>query len=464
MIGSVHPLAGMARSVPPSDRFVKTPAEELLYAVAHMARPKVVIVGGGFGGLACARKLDGAPVDVLVLDGRNYHLFTPLLYQVATGLLNPSDIAYPLRRCFRRSRNVRFRQAEVAKVDLAGKRLLTGDGHDVTYDHLVLATGSTNNYFGHQDLAGATIGMKTLGEAMRLRNHVLSCLERGANEPDEDERRRWLTFVIVGGGPTGVEYAGALVELLRLVLGRDYPELRPGMARIVLAEGRPRLLDAFPERLARYAERTLERRGVEVRTGALVAKATDLVALLSDGEEILTRTIVWSAGVRPDAPDTTPEPARSRSHRIEVDECLQIRGHEDAFAIGDVAAGPAADPELPMLSAVAMQQGRYVARLILARARVPSAGKRRTAPAPFRYFDKGILATIGRNAAVGQIGAVGLTGFLGWVAWLVVHLYYLVGFRNRVFVFSSWAWAYLKEDRPIRIIARADDDPIVPGE
>src|SRR5438445_225183 len=238
-------------------------------------RKRVVIVGGGFGGLACARKLHRQPLDVVLLDGRNYHLFTPLLYQVATALLNPSDIAYPLRRRFRRSPNVRFRQDVVTSLDLPGRTIRTGMGEAISFDYLVLATGSTNNYFGNEELARSTIGLKTLPEALRLRNHVLSCLERASLAKDPAERRRWLTFVIVGGGPTGVEYAGALHELLRLVLGRDYPDLSPALPRIVLAEGRDRLLDAFPERLGRYAERTLARRGVEVRTGALGEDTTD---------------------------------------------------------------------------------------------------------------------------------------------------------------------------------------------
>jgi NADH dehydrogenase len=422
---------------------------------------RVVIVGGGFGGLACARKLDGRPVEVLMLDGRNYHLFTPLLYQVATALLNPSDIAYPLRRRFRRSRNVRFRQTLVESVDFE-KKVVRAGGEEIAYDYLVLATGSTNNYFGNEEIARSTIGMKTLPEALRLRNHVLACLERGQQEHDEAERRRWLTFVIVGGGPTGVEYAGALVELLRMVLGRDYPDLRPGDARIVLAEGRDRLLDAFPERLARYAERTLRRRGVDVRTGALAQKATEESVLLSNGEEIPTSTIVWSAGVRPAFPSAQPQPALSRTRRIAVDEHLRIRGADGAFAIGDVAAYQAHGSEVPMLSPVAMQAGRHVARLIVDDVGSTDTASR-TRRRPFRYVDKGTMATIGRNAAVGQIGGIGLTGFIGWVGWLVVHLYYLVGFRNRMVVFSSWAWDYFKKDRPIRIITRAQDDPVQRG-
>lgn len=418
-------------------------------------RARVVIVGGGFGGLACARALDGQPIDVLLVDSHNYHLFTPLLYQVATALLNPSDIAYPLRACFRRSPNVRFHQARVASVDFDAKAIHTQIGQRITYDYLVLATGSSENYFGNEQLAESAFGLKTLGQALRLRNHVLACLERASQAHDAAERDRWLTFVVVGGGPTGVEYAGALVELLKLVLGQDYPDLSPGLARIVLVEGLDRVLAAFPERLSRYAGRILRRRGVEVRTGVLVKEASDRSALLSDGEKIQTATVVWSAGVRPTAPAQAPEPPRSRSQRIEVDAHLRIATRHDAFAIGDVASVRHGESELPMLSAPAMQAGRHVARLILNEA-CPASSPARGRVKRFCYRDKGTMATIGRNAAVGQIGSLAFTGFIGWAAWLTVHLYYLVGFRNRFAVFASWGWNYLRKDRPLRIIVRAD--------
>jgi NADH dehydrogenase len=418
-------------------------------------RRKVLVVGGGFGGLACARALDGGPDDVLLIDEHNYHLFTPLLYQVATALLNPSDIAYPLRRVFRRSPNVRFRQGAVAAIDPHRRVLTMYDGAELPYDVLVLATGSTNNYFGVPGIARRAIGLKHLEEAMRLRNHVLSCLERASQEGDPVERRRWLTFVVAGGGPTGVEYAGALAELLTIVLGRDNPELSAREARIVLVEGRDRLLDAFTPRLGRYAERTLRRRGVEVRTGTLVRSARENDVTLSDGERIETRTIVWSAGVRPTDPADGVE--RTQARRIRVDERLRVVGRAAIFAIGDVAAFETPQGELPMLSPPAMQQGRYVARLLAAEARSP--GSLDAAPA-FRYVDKGTMATIGRNAAVASIGPLRLTGFVGWVTWLLVHLYYLVGFRNRVAVFAEWGWEYLRRDRPIRIITRVDADPV----
>jgi NADH:ubiquinone reductase (H+-translocating) len=418
-------------------------------------RQKVIVVGGGFGGLACARALDGGPVDVLLIDEHNYHLFTPLLYQVATALINPSDIAYPLRRVFRRSLNVRFRQGAVVAVDAARRVVTMYDGAELHYDVLVLATGSTNNYYGVPGIARSTIGLKHLAEALRLRNHVLSCLERASQERDPVERRRWLTFVIAGGGPTGVEYAGALAELLGIVLGRDNPELSERDARIVLVEGQDRVLDGFAPRLGRYAERALRRRGVEVRTGALVRSARDHDVTLSDGDRIETRTIVWSAGVR--STDPAGGVDRSATRRIRVDGRLRVVGRDATFAIGDAASFAVAGGELPMLSPPAMQQGRYVARLLIEEARSP--GSTDTAPA-FRYTDKGTMATIGRNSAVASLGPVRLTGFVGWIAWLLVHLYYLIGFRNRLAVLAEWGWEYLRRDRPIRIITRIDPDSV----
>ena len=441
----------------------------------------MVIVGGGFAGLACARALDGADVDVLLLDSRNYHLFTPLLYQVATALLDPSDIAYPFRTVFRRSRNVRFRQARVTGVDFDTRRLTVavgsgsrrpdqGDtpwppgGDTVPYDELVLATGSANAYFGNPELAERTIGMKALDEAMRLRNHVLSCLERAAQIADPAERAKWLTFVIVGGGPTGVEYAGALAELLEMVLGRDFPELVPGSGRVVLVEGADRLLGAFHPRLGAYAADALKGRGVEVRLSTLVREATEETAALSSGDTVWARTIVWCAGVGPtdplpdkeaEGPDKEsegeqPPAARSRSKRLAVDEYLRLR--PDVYAIGDVASVRQGEGELPMLSPPAMQEGRYVAGAIL------NGG---TPAQPFRYRDKGTMATIGRRAAVCQIGPLRLRGLLGWITWLVVHLYYLIGFRNRAVVLASWGWDYIRRDRPIRLIVRSRYDPVV---
>lgn len=416
---------------------------------------RVVIVGGGFGGLVCARALNRKPVEVLLLDQRNYHLFTPLLYQVATSLLNPSDIAYPYRSIFRRSHNVRFHQARVVAVDLERRFVRTHIGEEIAYENLVLATGSANDYFSNEDLAEHTLAMKTLSEAMALRNHVLSCLELASQTESIEERRGYLTFVIVGGGPTGVEYAGALAELLKLVLGRDFPELDPSLARIVLVEGQDRLLGALHPKLGSYALRILRRRGIEVRTSTFVDGATDRRAILSDESEISTRTVVWSAGVRPTDPLGNTDLERSRSARLKVDEQLRLPGHPEVFVIGDAASVVEGDGELPMLSPPAMQAGRYAAKSILEQAR-DQPGSRK----PFHYVDKGTMATIGRRAAVADFHGLKLKGVIGWLAWLLVHIYYLIGFRNRALVLASWGWNYLRFDRPIRLILRSEADRI----
>jgi NADH dehydrogenase len=371
-------------------------------------------------------------------------------------MLNPSDIAYPLRKVFRNSPNVRFRQGAVAAIERDRRIVRLGDGTEISYDRLVLATGSVNNYFGNPGVARHTLGMKQLSEAMRLRNHVLSCLEMAAREQDPHERLRWLTFVVVGGGPTGVEYAGALMELLRLVLGRDYPELAIADAKVVLVEGHARLLGQFPSRLGGYALEILRRRGIEVKLSTLVQDAAADTVTLSSGEIIPCRSVVWSAGVRSNDPLNEAAIARSRSHRLQVDEHLRVIGADGVFAIGDAAAVSWHDGEIAMLSAPAMQEGRYVARLIRDEVR-----RRPGAARPFRYLDKGVMATIGRNAAVAQIGALSLRGFIGWIGWLTVHIYYLIGFRNRLAVLASWGWNYLKKDRAIRIIARSDEDRLV---
>jgi NADH:ubiquinone reductase (H+-translocating) len=412
-----------------------------------------VIVGGGFAGLACARKLSGRDVDVVLVDAHDYHLFTPLLYQVATALLNPADIAYPFRSVLRRAKNVRFHQLTVASVDLDGRTVRTGAGTELHYDYLVLATGSVNDHFGHAGIARETLGMKSLEQAQRLRNHVLACLEHAAQSPDGPERNAWLTFVVVGGGPTGVEYAGALAELRRLV-GREYPEFPPELMRVVIVEGADRLLQAFPEKLGRYAQTVLERKGADVITGTVMTEARPDGATLADGTELAARTIVWSAGVRAADDPVDGELERRRGRRLQVDDHLRPGGRPEVFAIGDLAGVAGDVGELPMLSAPAMQEGRYAAAAILA------AVAGREPPGPFRYKDKGTMAVIGRNAAVANVRGLQLTGFIGWLAWLVVHLYYVVGFRNRVAVFFHWGWDYVRRDRPTRMITTVEPDAV----
>jgi NADH dehydrogenase len=387
---------------------------------------------------------------VTLVDAYDYHLFTPLLYQVATALLHPADIAYPFRAALRKNRNVRFVQGRVGHVDFERKVVHTSLGLELPYDHLVLATGSVSDYFGNPALAEATLGMKSLEQAQRLRNHLLACFEYAAQAESRAERRGWLTFVVAGAGPTGVEFAGALVELRRLA-AREYPEFAADEIRVVVVEGADRVLPSFAEKLSRYARKVLEKRGVEVRTGILISDAGPESATLSTGEEIPARTVVWSAGVRATEPPGTEQLERGRARRLRVDDRLHPEGLPDVYAIGDVATTAAG--ELPMVSAPAMQQGRYAARAIAAAV----AGSE--PPEPFRYRDKGTMAVVGRNAAVAEVRGLRLTGFVGWAAWLVVHLYYLVGFRNRIGVLLLWGWDYFRRDRPTRMITTVEADP-----
>ncbi|GIW52146.1 MAG: pyridine nucleotide-disulfide oxidoreductase [Gemmatimonadales bacterium] len=415
-----------------------------------MQRPRVVIVGAGFGGLACARRLAGRPVDVVLIDRHNYHLFTPLLYQVATALLNPSDIAYPVRAVFRGTRNVRVMLDEVVGADLESRvvKLRSAPRSFLSYDYLVLACGSTNHFFGMDQLAATAFPLKDLSEGMALRNHVLACFEKAAQLDDPEARKPWMTFVLVGGGPTGVELAGAFSELIRLVLVKDFPELDMKQVRIVLVEARDRVLPTFPAELGQDAKKRLERRQIEVRLGTRLERVEGDEVLLSGGERIVTKTLVWAAGVRPAGLVEALGLPATKSGRVAVDQALRVQGHDRVFAIGDIAAVPYGDGEMPMLSAPAIQEGRFVADAILKLERGLDPGR-------FRYRDKGIMATIGRNAAVAQLGKLRFKGFVGWIMWLVVHLYFIIGFRNRISVLLEWAWDYFRYDRPIRLIERA---------
>ena len=415
-------------------------------------RPRVVVIGAGFGGLQCAKALRGEDCDVTIVDPRDYHLFTPLLYQVASCVLSPSSVAAPIRKVFRGAPNVRYRQDEVVALDHAARAATLASGAVLEYDACVIATGSITNYYGNSTVEQHALGLKDLPEALQLRNHVLTCFERAATTVDAAERQTLLTFCIVGAGPTGVEYAGALAEFVRLVVPKEYPELATSPVRILLLEGGDRVLPAFKPRLSAYTARQLVRLGVELRTDTLVTSADADGVVLHDGTELPTATMVWTAGVRPHdlvQPEATAGPLR----RIEVDDHFLVAGTTTTYAIGDVAAGSDHHGAvLPMVAPPAMQAGRFVAAEIL-------GGRGR----PFRYRDKGMLATIGRRAAVGQIGPITFTGLIGWLAWLVVHLYYLIGFENRVRVVLRWAWYYVRLDRPVRIILRAGDPHGDPG-
>lgn len=415
------------------------------------ARPKVVVVGAGFGGLTAVRELAREPVDVLLIDRHNFHTFTPLLYQVATALLDPSEVAHPVREIVRPLRNVEARLAEVRGVDLEARRLDTDHG-PVAYDYLLLAAGSETNYFGIAGLEQRSFGLKDMEGALGLRNQVLSAFEEAAWTESEESRQRLLTIAIVGGGPTGVELAGAFSELVGHVLGKDYGRALVKDARIVLLEAGPSLLAAFTPRLREHARRTLLKRGIDVRLETAVKSVEGDLLTLADGNHLHAGTIVWTAGVRGGDLGGKLAAQLGRSGRVPVNRNLQLEGHPEVFVIGDLGGFEEKGQQLPMLAPVAIQEGRRAARNIGLMARG-------TVPLPFRYYDPGIMATIGRNSAVAEVGPLKIGGFLGWLAWLGLHLIEIVGFRSRVVVLFNWAWNYVFLDRPIRLLLRAAPPP-----
>ncbi|HXH07118.1 MAG TPA: NAD(P)/FAD-dependent oxidoreductase [Vicinamibacterales bacterium] len=410
-------------------------------------RPQVVIVGGGFGGLTAARALRDAPVDVIVVDRRNYHLFQPLLYQVATAGLSPGDIASPIRWILRRQANARVRLAEVTAID-ADRREVVLQGGRLAYDYLIVATGAAYSYFGHDDWQERAPGLKTLEDALDIRRRVLFAFERAEHEADPAVVRRLLTFAIVGGGPTGVELAGALAELARHTLRTDFRRIDPRAARIVLLEAGPDVLPAFPPRLRQSARRALERLGVEVRTGAAV-KAVTGEGVVVDGERLDAATVLWAAGVAASPLGRSLGAPLDRAGRVLVRPDLTVPGRPEIFVIGDLAAFVQDGRPLPGVAPVAIQQARHAARNI----RRALEGRPLE---PFRYHDPGMLATIGRSAAVADFGRLRLTGRLAWVTWLFVHILKLTGFRNRLVVLLQWAWAYVTYQRSIRLITHVD--------
>ena len=405
-----------------------------------MSNPRVVIVGVGFAGLNAAKALRKAPVRLTIIDRRNFHLFQPLLYQVATAALNPSDIAYPIRSIFRRQRNVEsVLLAEVVNIDLDASEITLDDGQKILYDYLVVATGATHSYFGHDEWSEVAPGLKTIEDALVIRSRVLRAFEEAERNPDQADR--WLSFVVVGAGPTGVELAGALIEIAVHAVGDEFDAVDPRNARVVLVEGTNRVLPPYPEGLSASARRQLEKLGVEVLTSALV-ELIDLDGVsLSTGERIEAGTVIWAAGVEASPLGRMLGAEMDRSGRVMVQPDLSVAGQPNVFVVGDLALVEG----VPGVAPAAIQMGRHVASAIWA----DISGENRL---PFRYRDKGSLATIGRARGVADIRGIRFSGLFAWIAWLAIHIFYLIGFRNRVFVLASWAWSYLTFRRGARII------------
>ncbi len=412
--------------------------------------PHVVIVGGGFGGLAAARGLAHAPVRVTLIDRRNHHLFQPLLYQVATAALNPSDIAYPIRGALANQRNTRVLLAEAKSIDVAARRLVLDDGA-LDYDYLIVATGATHSYFGQDAWAHDAPGLKSIEDALEIRRRIFLAYEAAERASDPSVQRELLTFVVVGGGPTGVELAGALGEIGLHTLANDFRSINPTAVRVLLFEGGPRVLAAYPEKLSAAAQRSLESRQVEVRVNSRVVEVDDRgVTVEADGkrERVSCRTVLWAAGVKASPLAASLGVPLDRAGRVEVAPDLSVPGHPEVFVIGDLAKMTADGHDVPGVAQGAIQGGRHVAKIITRTVRDASTVQR---PA-FRYHDKGNMATIGRAEAVVATKSVSLHGFFAWMLWWVVHIYFLVGFRNRALMVAHWAYSFLSFHRGARLI------------
>lgn len=409
-----------------------------------MPDPHVVIIGCGFGGLAAARAMAGAPVRVTLVDRANHHLFQPLLYQVATAGLASVAIAAPIRYILRRQRNVTTLLAEVRDIDVSARSVGLDDGARLGYDYLIVATGATHSYFGHDEWAALAPGLKTLDDAMEIRRRILLAYERAERSDDPDERRRLLNFVVVGGGATGVELAGTLAEIARHTLRNEFRRIDSRAARVILVEAADRVLQTFPPSLSEKARRQLERLGVEVRTGTLVTSIDPEGVMLGE-ERIGAATVLWAAGVAASPLGRMLGAPLDRAGRVLVEQDLSIPGHPEVFVIGDLASVATDGRPVPGVGPAAKQMGRRAARNVLARVRgAPGA--------PFRYADYGSLATIGRHAAIGVFGPLRFWGLPAWLFWLFLHIFFLIGFRNRLMVMADWAWSYMTFARSARIV------------
>jgi NADH dehydrogenase len=416
----------------------------MVHADTRVRKRRVVIVGAGFAGLSLAKGLAKSQIEITVIDRHNYHLFQPLLYQVATAGLSPAEIASPIRAILRGQKNVTVVLAEVSGVDLAHKEVIA-EGRRIPFDTLVLATGAEHAYFGHDEWAPFAPGLKTIDDATYLRRRILLAFERAENEPDPAERARLLNFVVVGGGPTGVEMAGAIAELAKRALTSDFRTIDPRCARIILVEAGPRLLTPFDPALSENAKRSLEQLGVEVRLNIPVTSCSDKAVAIGD-ERIETRTIMWAAGVKASPAARWLGIDGDRAGRVRIEPDLSVKGLPDVFVLGDTAlALDDSGKPLPGVAPVAKQQGQYLAALLMKQPQGKSLP-------PFRYHDYGSLATIGRKRAVFQLGSLKFTGFFAWILWSTAHVYFLIGFRNRLIVAMSWAWSYITFQRGTRLI------------
>ena len=430
---------------------IKTEQEKIVPTTenALTKRPHIVIVGGGFGGLQAAKKLGHQPVEVTIIDHNNFHLFQPMLYQVSTGGLSPSDITTPLRAILHKQRNTGVLMADVTGIDVQEQQVLLDDKQAISYDYLIIATGAGSNYFGHQEWAQIAPGMKSITDALTIRRMVLSAFEAAEREPDETKRKALLTFVLVGGGPTGVELSGAIAELSHQSLKGEFHHINPETARIILVQGPKRILPEFPASLANAAAKKLQQMGVEIRLGVHV-KDVKLDGVMIGDEHFAAENIIWTAGVKASPAGTWLHANVDRNGRVKVQPDLSVPGHPNIFVIGDTAYVEQNGKLLPGLAPVAMQEAQYVSSVILDRV----AGK--TPQKPFHYFDKGTLAMVGRSFGIVNIGPLRFTGFLAWLAWIFIHIMLLINFRNRVLTTIEYAWTYLTNQRGAQVILPDD--------
>ncbi|NJC97548.1 MAG: FAD-dependent oxidoreductase [Anaerolineales bacterium] len=409
--------------------------------------PHVVIIGAGFGGLTAAQKLKNAPIRITLIDKNNYHLFQPLLYQVAIAGLLPSQIAYPLRTIFRKQENLTFQMGEVSSIDFAS-RFVKLNGSVIAYDYLILAVGGETNFFGMDGVKESALQLKDIDSAVNTRNHLLRMFEKASREADAEKRKALLTFVVVGGGPTGVETAGALAELISHVMRKEYPTIDPAETRVLLLEAGNALIASYPDELRRATHRLLSKKNVEIQYNARLTDFNGQRVRLADGTQIMTHTLIWTAGVKAAEITNQLGVRQAGSGRVRVAESLQMPDHPEVYVIGDAAYLENGNGQpLPMLSTVAIQQGNAVAENI--RRAVNGQTQK-----PFHYKDPGLLATIGRNAAVARLWGISFSGLIAWLIWVGLHIYRLIGFRNRLVVLINWAWDYFFYDNQVRLITR----------